>query len=263
MSDQHDSIRRNEDSPAPAEMLDLRQLWLRRDTGAPAKDCWLLIPSGGLSVTPEIQKAWLAMAKEFRRIRGDFLVAGFEIEFSVDGLISEVLFALPPDSGAEEQGVSNLMNYHTFSKLTFDRLFLKASENQFGRKIALLKKLSEQFPTLGALIPKDLIDRLRKIMDVRNIFAHYPIVFVLDPRLGESDIHALLIRDSKPIEINKGFLQKHAAAFSAVDRDLSQVLEQLRKEPLKEQPRGVGKLIPGRTFLGHSDLNVETWLGVF
>jgi len=187
MSDNDDPIELSDDPVKnPVEMLDLRRLWLRRDIGPPAKDCWLLIPPHGpLHLTPEIQGVWLARAKEFRRVRGDFLVAGFEIEYSVDGLISEVLFADPKPGSADEHGASSVMGYHDFSKYTFDKLFLKSSENQFGRKITLLKKLSEEFPTLGALIPNDLFDRLRKIMDVRNIFAHYPIVFILDPRPGK------------------------------------------------------------------------------
>jgi hypothetical protein len=131
---------------------------------------------------------WLARAKECRRLRGDFLVAGFEIEYSVDGLISEVLFANSRPGSADSYGASKIMTYQDFSKYSFDKLFLKSAENQFGRKITLLKKLSEEFPTLGTLIPNDLFDRLRKIMDVRNIFAHYPIVFILAPRAGKSEV---------------------------------------------------------------------------
>jgi hypothetical protein len=76
------------------------------------------------------------------------------------------------------------------------------------------------------------------------------------------EVHALLIRDEEPIEINQVYLDKQAAVFSTVDRDLSKILEQFKQEPLKDEPHGLGKPIPGRTYLGHADLNVETWLGI-
>lgn len=72
----------------------------------------------------------------------------------------------------------------------------------------------------------------------------------------------MLIRAETPIEINRAFLDKQAAVFSTADRDLSNVLEQFKKEPLKNEPRGLGKPITGRTYLGHADLNVEKWLGI-
>jgi hypothetical protein len=261
MSDNGDPTEPLDDSVENSRaMLDLSRFWLRKDIGLPAKDCWLLIPpSVPVHLTPEIQEVWLAKAKECRRLRGDFLVAGFEIEYSVDRLISEVLFA---DSPADGHGASKIMTYQDFSKYSFDKLFLKSGENQFGRKITLLKKLSEEFPTLGTLIPNDLFDRLRKIMDVRNIFAHYPIVLILEPRAAKSEVHALLIRAETPIEINGSYLDKQVTLFSTVDNDLSKVLEQFKKEPLKEEPRGIGKPIAGRIYLGHADLNVEKWLGI-
>ena len=163
-----------------------------------------------------------------------------EIEYSVDGLIGEVLFADPKPGSTDDHGASRVMGFHDFSKHAFDKLFLKSSENQFGRKITLLKKLSEQFPALGALIPNDLFDRLRKIMDVRNIFAHYPIVFILDPDPRKSEVHALLIRAETPIEIDRAFLDKQAAVFSAVDRDLSKFLSSSRRNRSKTNRKGLG-----------------------
>jgi hypothetical protein len=65
-------------------------------------------------------------------------------------MISEVLFTDPKPGPTDDHGASSVMEYHDFSKYTFDKLFLKSAENQFGRKITLLKKLSEQFPALGA-----------------------------------------------------------------------------------------------------------------
>jgi len=264
MSDNGDPTQPTDDSAENSPvMLDLSRFWLRKDIGVPAKDCWLLIPPGApLHITPEIQEVWLAKAKELRRLRGDFLVAGFEIEYSVDGLISQVLFADSRPGSADGHGASKTMTYQDFSKYSFDKLFLKSAENQFGRKITLLKKLSEEFQTLGTLIPNDLFDRLRKIMDVRNIFAHYPVIFILDPRPGKSELHALLIRAETPTEINRAYLDKQVALFSTVDNDLSKVLEQFKNEPLQQEPQGLGKPIAGRMYLGHADLNVEKWLGI-
>jgi len=72
----------------------------------------------------------------------------------------------------------------------------------------------------------------------------------------------LLIRAETPIAINRAFLDKQFAVFSTVDRDLSKVLEHFKKEPLKDEPPGLRKPIPGRTYLGHADLNVEKWVGI-
>jgi hypothetical protein len=67
------------------------------------------------------------------------------------------------------------------------------------------EEVAGQFPAVGAEMPTDLIERLRKIMDVRNVFAHYPIVLVFDPRPAKEEIYALLIRDDKPTAIDEGF----------------------------------------------------------
>jgi hypothetical protein len=244
-----------------SEMLDLRRLWLRRDTGAPAKDCWLLIPPAGVHLTPEIEKTWLARARDLRRLRGEFLVAGFEIEYSVDQILAAVLFVPSIDDG-RGNNAPKTASYMDLASGAFDKLFLKSAENQFGRKIGLLKKLSETFPALGDLMSKPVFERLRKIMDIRNVFAHYPIVLVLDPRPTNSQIHALLIRGEEPIELSQSYLEQQIKLFSTVDAELSRIREEFAKEPLKIAPDGLGKAIPGRVFLGHAELNVEKWFGV-
>jgi hypothetical protein len=244
-----------------SEMLDLRRLWLRRDTGAPAKDCWLLIPPSGVHLTPEIEKAWLERARDLRRLRGEFLVAGFEIEYCVDQILAAVLF-VPPQGDETGNKTPKVASYMDLAREAFDKLFLKSSENQFGRKIGLLKKLTETFPALGDRMSKPVFERLRKIMDVRNVFAHYPIVLVLDPRAGNSQVHALLIRGEEPIELSRSYLEQQFTLFSMVDAELSKIREEFTKDPLKTAPGGLGKVIPGRVFLGHADLNVGKWFGI-
>jgi hypothetical protein len=69
----------------------------------------------------------------------------------------------------------------------------------------------------------------------------------------------LLIRAETPTEINRAFLDKQVALFSTVDNDLSKVLEQFKKEPLEEEPRGLGKPIAGRMYLGHAQCGEVAW----
>ncbi len=239
-----------------AEYIDANEIYLYRAKGIPPKDSWITM-SGKGTLTPSIQKAWLAKAKEFRRIRGNFLVGGFEIEYSVDLLISEVLFPGLNNLPGEEQHESNTLDQFKSLEVrreVFDRLFLKGGENLFGRKITILKNLSDELPILSGVVSKDLMERLRKIMDIRNVFAHYPVTFV---QQGE-ELHALLIRGETPITLNQSFFEKYKKLFSSVSSELDTILQQLREkhsvvEP-EETPRG------WRIFIGHAELNIENWM---
>lgn len=248
------------------EMMDLKDFYLRRDSGRPAKDCWILVHGigGGVQLTPEIKKEWLTRARHFRRIRGDFLVAGFEIEYGVDLLISEVLFAkLDPKNTAKspEPTPTDQVTYRELSKYSFDQLFLKGAENLFGRKINLLQRLSVQFPTLSELVSKDLLKRLHKIMDIRNVFAHYPLIFVQVSDAIGPELRALLMRDESPIELNRSFFDEYTKLFASTESELDNALQRFREGPLKVEPAELKKQARTRMFLGHEDLKMERWLG--
>lgn len=242
-----------EGSDMEADIIDTRQIYLLRVRGMPPKDCWITLAGEG-KLTPAIQREWLAMAKEYRKVRGNFLVAGFEIEYTLDLILSEFLFPGTEKPASEGQTEVNQINSSEILKDLFDQMFLKGGENLFGRKIAILRNISREVPFLEKLVKKTLIENLQKIMGVRNIFAHYPITFIQ----RNEKLMPLLIHGEKPIDLDREFFNKYKNLFAIVTSDLENILKYLREEKaqteLEGNPRG------WRIFMGHSDLNMDNWL---
>src|SRR5438128_737779 len=149
------------------EMINLKRFYVVRTKGMPPKDSWMTL-ADQVTINAEIERDWLNKAKEFRRIRGNFLVGSFEVEFSVDKIISESLFPcieIPQEVNQSQETPTMQAKSSELLKNLFDKYFLKGGENMLGKKITILSKLSDELPILKELISKDLLDRLRKIMD--------------------------------------------------------------------------------------------------
>ena len=238
--------------------LPLEHIYAMRAQSMPPRDSWILLPpSMETNLTDQIQKEWLAKAKELRRIRGNFLVAVFEIEYSIDRIISCLLFPDAIKLVTDEQD-QNIIPRYTESPVSlkpiFEQLFLKSADNMLSRKITILKILANQAPDLNTLVSNNLIERLRKIAAYRDVIAHYPIIFI--PEGGE--LQALLIYGNHPIVLNKDFFEKYKRRFSSAAAELDAIFNQAIRR--RSKVGGQEKLSYWRFYTGHADLDMENWL---
>jgi len=146
-----------------------------------------------LNLTQRLKEEWLANVQNFRRVRGNFLAACFDLEYTIDSIIAEAFFPTPRSESGE-----NL-------KRLFDEMFLKTPTRSFGRKATLFEKLLKEVPTLQSLVPKESIQGLKEIVQMRNGFAHFPIVFKPIRTNNEQTIAPFLALKYPPLPLDESF----------------------------------------------------------
>jgi hypothetical protein len=193
----------------------------------PLGDSWVrLDPGKTFALDAESGNEWKAKTTALRTTRGSVLTFAFEVEHSIDIVISRFFF---PDEDPKSEELKPL----------FDELFLKAPSANFARKIQVFKDLSKQ-PSLSSLVPPDLLKNFEQIKDLRNRFAHYPIFF--DPSDGESTgrLVAKLVCRDKEITLDDAFFKKCGELFSPVEGDLQKILTVFGVNKIPEAKLGEG-----------------------
>ncbi len=142
-----------------------------------------------------------------REARGTTLALAFEVEYSLDVVITRFFF--PADA-------SEL-------KLLFDELFLKSAAASFTRKIQTFKKISQQ-PVLLSLVSAELLRNLNEIRDIRNRFAHHPIVFDQAAEGSNEQLIGKLVGRDKEITLDGAFFKKTEDLFWSVKGELQKIL---------------------------------------
>ena len=226
-----------------------------RNPGAlPPKDSWIeLDPGTEFELNAKTQEEWLTKVQKFRRVRGNFLAACFDIEYTIDSIIGEVFFPKPRPESLE------------ILKRLFDNIFLKT--RSFGKKTTLLENLLKELPTLANLIPKELIPELKDIIRMRNGFAHFPIIFKPIQTNDQQTIAPLLAVKYPPVPLDQSFFKKYGKSIPKVASVLSKALQTLSKDELRDAPASETpqESIEGNSgpiYLGHSILNtdLEDWM---
>jgi hypothetical protein len=178
-----------------------------------------LKPGGSVSIDAELQKEWIGKADALKRIRGEILAFGFEVEYSIDMIISQFFF---PDSPARSETPKKL----------FDELFLKSFASNFARKLEVFKVLSRD-ASLASLVSTSLLENLNRVKDLRNRFAHYPITFDPTTELPYRKLIPRLVCRDKEVTLDDPSLREFQELFASVRSDLDGVIA--RCDP--DQPR--------------------------
>ncbi len=174
----------------------------------PPRDSWIRVaPGASVEIDARLGSEWETQRRRCRELRGNVLAKSFELEYIVDQLITETLF--PADSVPED------------NRAAFDEAFLKNPSTGFRNKIEALRKLRAQLPRLQAALPEDVISRLNKVRDLRNAFAHYPVVFDVTGERPNQQLVAILETRRERFDLSDAFLREHdddfRIAFSALE----------------------------------------------
>lgn len=214
----------------------------------PPMDSWIALdPGTELEFDAEVQQQWLNQAQRFRRVRGTFLAACFELEYAIDSIVAEALFPQPRSESQEE------------TKRAFEKLFLKTPTRTFGRKIAMLEELSAKIAVLSASVSSELIGELKDIVRIRNGFAHFPIVFKpIKTDTGQTLVPLLALKHP-PLALDDSFLERYGKLIPKVAVGLDAALQSFIVTPTeapKEKDANTGTV-----YFGHSILKISesTW----
>ena len=153
---------------------------------------------------------WLRKTAALREARGTTLALAFEVEHSVDVVISRFFF---PNTDSQSQELKTL----------FEESFLKSASANFARKLQVFKTICQQ-PPLCSLVSSDLHKNLIRLKDLRNLFAHYPIVFDPSDGQGSDKLTAKLVSRDKDITLDEEFFSNAEKLFGSVKGELQKIL---------------------------------------
>jgi hypothetical protein len=210
----------------------------------PPMDSWIALdPGSELEFDAKVQQQWLNQARRFRRVRGTFLAACFDLEYTIDSIVAEALFPQPRSESREE------------TKRAFEKLFLKSPTRTFGRKIAMLEQLSGKMAILSASVSKELIGELKDIVKIRNGFAHFPIVFKpIKSDTGQTLIPLLALKHP-PLALDDSFFETYNKLIPKVAMGLDTVLQSFIVPPTEApKPKEANT---GTVYFGHSILKIS------
>jgi hypothetical protein len=177
----------------------------------PLWDSSIRIAGGGtFSLDLRGDNEWARKTAALRELRGTTLALAFEVEYSLDVVIARFFF---PNTNPQSLEL----------KLLFDELFLKSSSANFARKIQTFKRVSRQ-PVLSSLISPDLLKNLNEVRDIRNRFAHHPIVFDRAPEGSTEQLIGKLVCRDKEITLDAAFFKETENLFWSVKGELQKVL---------------------------------------
>lgn len=173
---------------------------------------------------------------KYREIRGTILALAFEIEYSLDSLLTVILAPQEIETNPKTKSVSGLSSEEKRS--AFNHLFLKSGPIRFARKVKVLRRLTSEYPSIGKLVPEALLGRLREVIDARNRFAHYPITFVPKGSPPKQTLEPVLVCKDKEIDVDEEYLNNLSSLLSITSAELRVSLENLsdQKSNARSQP---------------------------
>lgn len=191
----------------------------------PPRDSWIEIkPGAKVALDATMISDLNNQTRLIREVRGNILARCFEIEYLLDQVICALLFPGPPDPQRDE------------IKGIFDEAFLKSTNTNFRTKITTLTNLREAMPHVQSFLPKDTADKLNRIRQIRNNFAHYPVVFRPKSSGSAQSLVPVLVTRASTLTIDKAFSEE----WTAILRQLMQTLESaLKKLQTLERRSGV------------------------
>ena len=217
-------------------------------------------PGERLAFDARLQELWIQRGRELRKIRGDMLASSFQVEYVLDEIIAEFFFpglsVIPKDGTGEDE--LNKFASATVLKELFSRYFLKTANSQLGRKLDLFNNLTNETQVVGNLISTDLKSDLRRTVEIRNAFAHYPAYFEIDGQPPGQDLKAILIIKGERVELTKGLCEEYKSHIISTAEKLSAVSQQLQAMQNRLDAQEAVDL--GATiWMGHIALDADEW----
>ena len=180
----------------------------------PPRDSWItLAPGAAIHMDERLGKEWQKLRRNCREIRGNVLAGCFEIEYTLDQVISEVL--IPTSANLSE------------SRDLLDELFLKGTGATFRSKIEVLRKLRARVSSLQSLLQEDIIAKLNAVREVRNDFAHYPVTFEPTGQPPQQNLVPVLISRRGRFALDDAFLKETGTLFGSVMSQLEAAVKSL------------------------------------
>ena len=206
-----------------------------RKVELPPRDSWIsgIAPGEALHTDADLLQKLNEQTRKYRELRGNILAACFGVEYSLDLAIGELFFPGldMPSQNANHSGVTIHENAKALNlKELFDEFFLKTASLSFKFKIDLLRRLAGRVRVLQALIPPDLLNHLDEVREVRNRFAHYPVIFERRGSVPNQDLLAKLVCRDKTLILDQAFSNATSELFRSVTIELEEVLLKLRQE---------------------------------
>lgn len=197
----------------------------------PPRDSWITLDAGAsVNIDAALNDRWHRMTVAFRTVRGSILAAAFEVEYTLDSILTEAFF--PELQSAESRTMTDNTQRDPDSSAVlrslFDELFLKDRPASFSTKIQLFKKLRTRLPKLAETLSTDLVKHLQEVLKWRNRFAHYPVTFAPCGTRQHQELKAKLVCNDKEEELTEQLLKDIESLFASTQRDLASVLTKLK-----------------------------------
>jgi hypothetical protein len=156
-----------------------------------------------------------------RKVRGTVLASAYEIEYILDQVLLGIFFPGQESSPTAERTL-------------FDDLLLKRRPLTFACKVNLLSDSRKTLPKVADLVPEALVEDLRKVVNFRNDFAHYPVALYPDGDEPVTKLKAILLGSAKNTELNDATVKVIVDLFSNTTTALDNLIRSLNEGALKD-----------------------------
>lgn len=225
-----------------------------------AMDSWISFsPGKRFRLDAALQDKWLQRARDFRKLRGDILTASFAIENLIDQVLAETLFpglTAAPEENAEEVTIAAYVKSAVLKSI-FEDVFLRTSGKTLGRKVNLLKDVSNEVTPLSVLLTDQIKADLRRCVDIRNAFGHNPITFEPVGDDNNLDFSAVIVVAGELVELTQAVCDEYREYFLSTRQTLSELFEILKSNPNREGKSPLSR--DGIIWMGHNGLSDEEW----
>ena len=152
--------------------------------GLPPRDSWISIPQGSRLIDiQEVSKTQNELTTRFHQVRGNLLAEAYNLERILDQLLILSFIPVELHDKCAQVGL-------------FDEVILKGRFMSFSSKIEILKKMRTEIAILQNSVNEELVQKLDKVRNIRNLFAHYPITFHVDGEEPDEDRGRIFILDN-------------------------------------------------------------------
>ncbi len=229
-----------------------------RKVDLPPRDCAIKCePGQGVQINARLQSRWIDSAREYRRLRGEVLVAAFQLEYALDSIIRDLFFPglgkVPKEDPERATFASNIVLENAFTGQ-----FLRGANSTLGRKLEIFKALAKDVQVLGKLVSESLKADLKQAVENRNRFAHAPVVFRMIGMAPEQELEALLLYKGQEFSITPATCLDARQQILSTSEELTKISQAL-KANLSRVDAGEAVDLAGTIWMFHVGLDSSEW----